>query len=488
MALRVQDRSAEATWMEGHWTVTQALSGGTATMRNEGKTYLPKWPAEDEDSYQARLAVSTLFPAFDRTVGVMSGKPFSKQLTLGDDVPSKLQEWCENIDREGRSLHAVASELCDESLRHGFCGVMVEYPQTVTKEGALAIKTKYEEEKAGIRPYVVKIKHDQYLGCKVIKANDGTVVLTQLRISEVGETDDGEFGVACVKRVRVWEPNRWVLYEEVKEKPDTYAPIEEGPNTLGKIPFVPFYGRRVSFMIGVPPLMELAYLNIKHWQSQSDQDNILHVARVPILVQIGVDENTPKFTIGSNMAGRLPKDADMKFVEHEGHAIDAGKESLSELKEEMVQTGAELLIPKPGQRSATEANNDAEGNKSDLQRIVEMQEDSLDQVLQLMADWAKLGTGGHVSLFKDFAVATLSEASAQLVLSMQQAGVLTKKTLIQEQQRRGILSPDIDPDDELEAAAEEAPSLGEPGSDEGDPPESKDPETKDPDITIKVTQ
>jgi hypothetical protein len=36
-------------------------------------------------------------------------------------------------------------------------------------------------------------------------------------------------------------------------------------------------------MMGISPLRDLAYLNVKHWQSQSDQDTILHVARVPIL-------------------------------------------------------------------------------------------------------------------------------------------------------------------------------------------------------------
>jgi hypothetical protein len=49
------------------------------------------------------------------------------------------------------------------------------------------------------------------------------------------------------------------------------------------IPFVPLYGTRLAFMMGISPLRDVAYLNVKHWQSQSDQDTILHVARVPIL-------------------------------------------------------------------------------------------------------------------------------------------------------------------------------------------------------------
>ncbi|MGT2493117.1 DUF4055 domain-containing protein [Cupriavidus basilensis] len=67
-------------------------------------------------------------------------------------------------------------------------------------------------------------------------------------------------------------------------------------------------------------------------------------------------------------------------------------------------------------RTATEAANDAEANKSDLQRIVEAFEDSLDQCLQFTADWLGLPEGGHASLFKDFAAGSLSEPTAQLLL------------------------------------------------------------------------
>ena len=38
-----------------------------------------------------------------------------------------------------------------------------------------------------------------------------------------------------------------------------------------------------GFMTAHPPLMDLAWLNLAHWQSASDQRHILHVARVPIL-------------------------------------------------------------------------------------------------------------------------------------------------------------------------------------------------------------
>ena len=126
----------------------------------------------------------------------------------------------------------------------------------------------------------------------------------------------------------------------------------------------------------------------------------------------------------------------------------------------MIQTGAELLVSQPGQRTAMEASIDAEANKSQLQRIVETFEDSLEQCMQFTAAWIGESNGGSVVLFKDFAAGSLSDASAQLVIAMQQGGQVTKATAIREMQRRGALVANLVPEEELAAVEEEGPALG----------------------------
>ncbi|QHJ01643.1 DUF4055 domain-containing protein [Xylophilus rhododendri] len=447
--------------MAQEWPIVEALLGGTAAMRKAGAQFLPKWPNEDPVSYAARLATATLFPALARTISVMSGKPFSKQLTLGDDVPANIVEWCDDADQQGDNLHSFAADLLAEALGYGLCGVLVDYP-TVGD----AARTRADERALGVRPYLVLIRHHQILGWQTERIG-GVTRLTQLRLAETAEVPDGEFGTKCVKRVRVLTPGLFQLWEEPEKKDEEYTLVGGGVTSLPMIPFVPFYGKKKGFMCGVSPLQDLAYLNVKHWQSQSDQDTILHVARVPVLAMIGADEvgadgqGGTQLTVGGSAAVRLPKDGDLKYVEHSGAAIEAGQTSLERLEDQMVTTGAELLVMKPGdQKSATQSNNDAEGNKSDLQRIVESTEDGIDQVLQLMAAWVKLPDGGHISLFKDFGAATLTDASAQLIVTMQQAGLITKETAIREQQRRGMLAADIDPETELAAVEEQGPPLG----------------------------
>lgn len=451
MALKVNEQSPAVVAMAKNWPIAAALLGGTQAMRDAAQKFLPKWPNEDDESYQTRLSTATLFPAFSRTLGVMAGKPFAKQLTFGEDVPKQIVAWCDDCDLEGRNLHTFASEMLAEVLGFGLAGVLVDYPRVG------AIRTQAEEKAIGARPYLVKIEHNQILGWKAKRVN-GVMTLVQLRIAETAEEDDGGYGSRVVERVRVLTPGAWELWQK-PEKGGDYVLTEEGETSLNAIPFVPFYGRRTGFMTGISPLLDLAFLNVKHWQKQSDIDTIGHVVCVPVLVCEGV-EDTFELTIGASTAMKTPQGSKVYYAEHSGAATEFAMALLDKLNDQMIQTGAELLIPQPGQRSATEANNDAEANKSELQRITEQFEDSLDQCLQFMAMWSKQPEGGHTVVFKDFAAGSLSDAAGQLILAFQQGGLITKKTAIGQAQRIGILSPDIDPDTELDAVADEGPPLG----------------------------
>lgn len=464
--LQVQDQSPEVEKMAEEWPLLDALMGGTRAMREMGQALLPKWPNEEAAAHTARLNTATLYPAFRRTVSVMAGKPFSKELVLSEDAPPRIRELAENIDAQGTSLHVFASRICAEAISHGICGILVDHTR------ATEVRTLADERTLGARPYFVHVKHDQILGWRVEQAAGGVNRLVQLRLAETTEVPDGPYGTKTVARVRVLFPGSYELWEEsfkASGESKGFSLIEAGPMApLTEIPFVPMYGERCGFLQGKSALLDLAYLNVKHWQSQSDQDTILHVARVPILAVMGIEDPTHEITVGSSAAVKLPMNADMKYVEHTGAAITSGKESLADLEQQMIQTGAELLVQKPGVRTATEANNDAEGNKSDLQRLVESLEDALDMALQHMADWLRLPSGGSVSLYKDFAAATLTDASAQLVVAMHQAGLITKATSLREMQRRGMIAADLDVDKEIEAAEVEGPPLGLMGNNDAD--------------------
>jgi hypothetical protein len=305
MSTGVQDTTLAVDLMRPDWALVSALLGGTRTMRAAGQTYLPKWPKEDAEAYTTRLSVSVLFPAYQRTVQTLAGKPFSKPITVGEDVPARFLPWLQDIDLQGRNLDAFASDVMQTALGYGLAGILVDYPP------ALNVRTQAQELAAGLRPYWIEIKPQQILGWRASRV-DGTWKLLQLRLAEAVEVEDGEFGTKLVDQVRVLEPGSWRTFRST----DTglWVLHEEGVTTLKMIPFVPVYGGRTGFMTAVPPLVEVAHLNVAHWQSASDQQNILHVARVPILTVTGVDDPAWEMTVGASSAIKLPTDSEMKFV------------------------------------------------------------------------------------------------------------------------------------------------------------------------------
>lgn len=450
MATQVNQVDAPIDRMQADWAVVDALLGGTPAMRKAGKTYLPQQPRESDDDFKYRLSTSTLFPAFERTLAVMAGKPFSKEITVSDSVPERVQALLPSIDDKGSSLHTFAFRAFREMVSHGFGGILVDFTKTDGEN-----KTQAAEKAMGARPYWVHYKHGQILGARFAQGANG-LQLILLRLLETVEEEDGDYGSQEVQQVRVLRPGSWEVHRNGK---DGWSLHDSGTTTLDRIPFVFLVANPIGPMEGRPPLKDLAYLNVKHWQEQSDQDSSTRFARKRLLVFTGLTSND-EIIAASDMAVKLPLNATAEVIQGSAESVTVGRSELEALEQQMIQTGAELLVAKPGQRTATEASNDAEANKSSLQSLVEDFEDAIDRCLQFTADWIKAGEGGSVSLFKDFGAATLSDASAQLVFNMVGAGWLSKVTGIKEMQRRGTLDAAVDPETEIAAAEAEGPALG----------------------------
>ncbi|CNE48915.1 DUF4055 domain-containing protein [Yersinia enterocolitica] len=453
----VRKRSPKIEAIAECWPMIMALRGGTTAMRKAGKIYLPQWPNEDDGFYKSRLNTATLFPAFARTVEVLSGKPFSRPVTWAEDVPARIADMFDDIDMQGRNLHSFLADVCEEAISNGICGILVEHPPVDT---GLTIA---QEKAIGARPYFATILANSLLDYKSTRVN-GQETITQLRFVEmVAEETDSEFAEKIVEQVRVIDIGRWRTYREKKNEitgVKEWLLHDEGTTTLQKVAFVPVYGDRIGFMQSRPPLVELAHMNVEHWQSKSDQQTILHVARVPILFGKGMDQDQV-ITVGAASAVISEKDnADLKYVEHSGKAIESGRLDILDLEDKMRQIGAELLVVKPGRTTVAQTLAENEAGTCALQRIVGDLTDAANQALQFMADWIHEEKGGHISIFRDFGAATLAEASAELLLEMNIAGSLSNETLFSEIQRRGMISGDTKWEDEEEKIKSQPPRPG----------------------------
>jgi len=433
--------------MRQDWAIVAPLMGGTAAMRSAGKALLPQYPAEEDDAYLSRLRLSTLLPAYAETVNSNTSRVFAEPLQLGDDVPTVVAELCKDVDLGGNDLNAWAVEYFRTALSYGLCHALIDYPQ------AGELKTAADEEAAGVRPYAVLIHPERVLGWRA----DGGRLL-QVRFTESVEVPDGDFGVKVVEQVRVLEPGLWRTYR--KQEGGSWMMHEEGSTSLTYIPWVTFYTGRTGMMTARPPLLELAHMNIDHWQLRSDYRNILHVALVPLLFMFTDDEQF-QLIISTGSATRMPKDGDAKYVEHSGTSIAAGKGALDDIVEEMRMAGAKLLQKDKQQtKTAAQANEEAAQELSPLQRMSNQLADCIAQMLQIFADYRGLPDGGAVEMRGNFDADFVPEVSLPLLLNMASAGKLSDETLFAEMQRRSVISDEYNWQEEQERIASQGPALG----------------------------
>jgi hypothetical protein len=449
-----------------HWILPRALMGGTVAMRDASTAhgFLPQEDGESDPNFAKRLARTTLFNGYRKTVRDMTGKVFAQPIALGDDVPEKIKGYCENIDLAGRNLNVFAYDVFQDGLAAaGVSYILAEMPPVV--ENA----TRADEIASGRRPYLVNIKAEDIIGWKS-ELIAGQETLTQLRIQEcVYEPDpDSPFEDVEIVQIRVLEPGRWEIWRKRANEnglPEEWFMYQEGVTSLSHIPLSVVYLKRSEFMCGEPPLEDLAYTNLAHWQSQSDQRNILHVARVPILFGAGFDDTTKVVVGAGTMARSSDPAAKLTYVEHSGAAIEAGRNDLKDLELQMQVLGLQLLMPQPKQTATGEIRDDVKEN-SQLAMMAKALEDALEQALSDMAEYDGMGkdAGGSLVVNTDFGIAAGATADLDTLINAARISKITNETLLKELKRRGVLSDDLVIEDEvkgIEAAKQRDAELAE---------------------------
>lgn len=445
------------------WDINDALMGGTLYMRQLGEAYLPRWPKEDKEDYKKRLAVATLLPAYEETINQNVGRVFAEPIQLGENVPNALRELAKNLDLEGSRLDVWAQAFFSLAMQYGLSHALVDYPRVDAEQ----VKTKADEKATGARPYVTMLNPRQVIGWKS-KMTGGKVALTELRIKEVVVEDGDDFGQTKVEQIRYLTPGKVQIYRKTTGTDGlvNWTLHDEWTTSRQDITLVTLYTKRTGFMCGSPPLLNMALLNVKHWQSQSEQDNILHVVRVPILSVFGLEEGE-ELVIGSSSATSFSdrQKQGMEYTEHSGAAIGAGKESLTDLVEQMRQAGAKLLrTDNTSTKSVDQTSEEKMQEQSPLYTMATSLEDAIDNILQIMAEYIGEKDGGSVDVRTELDVESkeFNPPAALAIQSLRQGGDIRRVDAIKALQKLNLIDADADLDVVLSELLAESASLTEP--------------------------
>ena len=429
---QVNDPNTAWVNMEPHWGLIETLLGGTYKIRKGHRKYLPQEPREQDISYDARLLRSVLAPYYVRLERMLAGMLTRKPVRL-DDVPDMIREHLLDVDLSGNDLQTwlfSASRIC---IRYGHVGVLVDAP------------------KAGEngRPYWVTVSPRDILGWRT-ELKDGKQELTQLRLMEKIIVPDGLYGEKQVEQVRVLTPGAFEIHQ--KDNKGDFRIVDEGRTSLSAIPFSVAYSNRMGILESLPPLADIAELNLQHYQVQSDLSNQLHISAVPMLALFGFPAAAEEISAGPGEAMALPEGASAQYIEPGGNSYDAQFKQLDRIAEQINALGlASILGSKLSAETAEAKRIDRSQGDSTMMVVAQQMQDMIDNCLRFHAEYMQESNAGSSLVNRDFMGTRLEPQEIQALLQLYTAGTITQETLLLQLEAGEVLGDDFDVEQEVEA-------------------------------------
>jgi hypothetical protein len=418
--------------MEPHWLLIEALLQGTYGIRKGHRKYLPQEPRELDEAYDNRLMRSTLAPYYVRLERMLAGMLTRKPVRL-EDVSDVVTEQLFDVDLQGNDLNVWTYETARKCIRYGHVGVLVDAP------------------KAGDngRPYYCTFTPRDILGWRS-EVKDGKQQLTQLRLMEAITVPDGLYGEKQVQQVRVLTPGAFEIHQ--KDKKGDFVLVDEGSTSLSEIPFAVAYSNRVGVLESRPPLADIAELNLKAYQVQSDLDNQLHISAVPMLAIFGFPQSAEEISAGPGEAMALPEGASAQYIEPSGNSYSAQFQRLEQIASQINELGlAAVLGQKLSAETAEAKRIDRSQGDSTMMVIAQQMQDLIDNCLKFHAKYMQQPQAGSSFVNRDFLGDRLEPQEIQALLQLYSAGTITQETLLKQLSVGEVLGDNFDVEQELDA-------------------------------------
>ena len=421
------------TWFEQepHWILIEDLLGGTYQMRSKHRKYLMQEPRELDESYDNRLARSVCPPYYIRLERMLAGMLTRKPVRL-NDTSDDLRTQLFDVDLMGNDLNVWTYETARKMIRYGHVGVLVDAPKTGQ----------------GGRPYWVTYTPRDILGW-LTEMIEGQLQFTQLRLLEKVSEPDGLYGEKITEQVRLLTPDSYEIHR--KDKNNKYTLYEEGTNPLNRIPFSVAYSNRLNLLESRPPMSDIAELNLKAYQIQSDLDNQLHISAVPMLAFYGFSQAAEEVSAGPGEAIAFPPDGRAEYIEPDGKSYEAQFKRLDRLEGQINELGlAAVLGQKLSAETAEAKKIDRSQGDSTMMVVAQQMQDMIDNCLQYHASY--LGSeAGSCFVNRDFLSQRLEPQEIQAYLTLYTSGSITQKTLLEQLTEGEVLGDEFDVEEELEA-------------------------------------
>jgi uncharacterized protein DUF4055 len=478
-AVKPDTPSSDYQAMIGYWSAVLTVMEGADAMRQAGERFLPRFPNETVGDYEYRRRNAMFTNIYRDIVEGLAAKPFAKETVLREGTASTaITDLTEDIDGQGNNLHVFASQTFFAGINYAVDWILID--KAPVPVGASVA----DEKRIGARPYWVHIPAVRVLAV-YSDMIDGQEVIVHARIAEPDVERVG-FAEQSVNRIRVLErprlgpklygPAVYRIYEEVNNYPGGHREwiiVEEGSIAIGVIALVPFIvGRRkgTSWQF-VPPMQDALFLQLEHYQQETNLKSIKEQAAFPMLAGNGVAPDTdaagnakmvpvgPKTVLyappneGGSGAG-----GSWSFIEPAATSMTFLAADVKATEDKLRELGRQPLTAQQGNITVISTAFAASKANSAIQAWALALKDALEQALMFTALWLGDSSEPEVVVHTDFALEMESQEAPNFLLALRKNNDISRATILEEAKRRNILSPDFDADEDQQALLNEQPA------------------------------
>lgn len=391
-------------------TLIEDLLGGTRAMRGKRTLYLPQEDGESVISYNNRIARTFLNNYFKHTVGKLSSEVFSKEIffeepknEVEERAIKNVKRFSYDIDFEGNDITTFAKENFESGISYGSSIIHVNFPEIPGLEfsgnsayykdskGRVKPINLEEQKKNGWRPFFVHYPITSVMRNSESRVN-GVTMVDGLVFKDKVFIESPIYDRMAERLQYFYMENgmcKFVIWENTPDD-SSWVLKSEGKTGLNFMPFVIFSpGEKINLVFAKPPLQTLAELNLVHYQSESDQRNILHYSRLITFFGKGLSQvydEEKRVRVGANQVIIGDTEwADFKVIESTGSGIDQGERDLKSLEERMGMFGLSLLLPKSDRATATEKLIDTSESDSMLKSWAVMYQSVLRRAYHMLS-------------------------------------------------------------------------------------------------------
>lgn len=449
------------------WTLVRDLFGSPLEIREKGATYLRQFPKEPNEKFKARLNESVIRGEFRDAIEKMAGMVFRTDPKPAD-LPDDLDVMMTDIDMRGNSLWAFIIKAFIHYLRDGNGYIYIDAPP-LSKKAAERIANGERptlKDRENDRPFWVFYEASQVINIRYENTPSGRRI-AQVTLQEEHVEAEGDFGEKTIIKYRVLRPGKWWLYKTDNNNSDNLSIEEEGSTGLDFVPLI-----ALDDITNNPPMLELAMINVQHYNKTSDYDNICHIVCTPTRVQkYATAEDATKageMQVASPGVGiKIWGDgASVSYAEVKGDGMELARTRYLDLETQMAKIGIGMFSPNmSAPRTAAEIVDTTGKQQSRLSLFTRMIENGIEQAIYMTAQYFNEILGSvridlenaeaktRVKLKVDYDRLTISIDQLMFFSDLVDSNKLSLETFLKYMGLSMAMPPEFSPEDEMKKIA-----------------------------------